>query len=41
VFGQQLSDEALIKKPYRLAELSARLHELINDQPSDNVVRLR
>ena len=41
VFGEQLSDEALIKKPYRLAELSARLHELISDQPGDNVVRLR
>jgi signal transduction histidine kinase len=41
IFGEQLSHEALIKKPYRLSELSARLHQLLSDQPSDNVVRIR
>jgi signal transduction histidine kinase len=41
IFGEQLSHEALIKKPYRLSELSARLHQLLSDQPSDNVVRMR
>lgn len=41
MFGAQLSEEIVMKKPYRLAELAARLHQLGGAQPSANVVPLR
>ncbi|MEO6360203.1 MAG: response regulator [Sphingomicrobium sp.] len=40
-FGAQLSDEMVIKKPYRLAEIAARLHAVIGADRGDNVVDLR
>ena len=40
-FGEKLSDETVIKKPYRLAEIAARLHAVIVTDRGDNVVDLR
>ena len=41
VFGEQLSEEIVLKKPYRLAELAARLESVAPEQRSENVVPLR
>ncbi|HET7817554.1 MAG TPA: ATP-binding protein [Sphingomicrobium sp.] len=39
-FGERLSEERVVRKPYRLAELAARLHEAIAQERGDNVVSL-
>ena len=41
VFGEQLSDEVVLKKPYRLAELAARLESVAGMKRGENVVELR
>lgn len=41
MFGDQLNEEVVMKKPYRLAELAARLHALAGTQASANVVPIR
>ncbi|QIK78256.1 response regulator [Sphingomonas piscis] len=40
-FGEDLADEVVMKKPYRLAELAARLHDLRGAEAADNVIPLR
>jgi signal transduction histidine kinase/CheY-like chemotaxis protein len=40
VFGDQLSEETVVRKPYRLSELAARLETMINRERGDNVVDL-
>ena len=40
VFGEQLSEETVVRKPYRLAELAARLETIIDQERGDNVVDL-
>lgn len=40
-FGEKLSDETVIKKPYRLAEIAARLHAVVGADRGHNVVDLR
>jgi signal transduction histidine kinase/CheY-like chemotaxis protein len=41
VFGEQLSEETVVRKPYRLAELAARLEAMIDRHRGDNVVELK
>jgi signal transduction histidine kinase/CheY-like chemotaxis protein len=41
MFGDQLDAEVVMKKPYRLAELAARLHDLSSGRHAANVVPLR
>lgn len=40
-FGEQLSDETVVRKPYRLSELAARVEAMIDGQRGDNVIDLR
>jgi CheY-like chemotaxis protein len=40
VFGEQLSDEMVVRKPYRLSELAARVEGAIDAERADNVVHL-
>jgi signal transduction histidine kinase len=39
-FGTQLSEETVVRKPYRLSELAARLEAMIEQERGDNVVDL-
>ena len=39
-FGSQLSEETVVRKPYRLSELAARLEAMIEQERGDNVVDL-
>lgn len=39
-FGEQLSEETVVRKPYRLAELAARLEAMVEQDRGDNVVDL-
>lgn len=39
-FGEQLSEETVVRKPYRLAELAARLETVVDQERGDNVVDL-
>lgn len=41
VFGEQLSDEAVVRKPYRLADLAARIEAMVEGERGDNVVDIR
>jgi CheY-like chemotaxis protein len=41
VFGEQLSDETVLKKPYRLADLAARVESSLCVERRDNVVELK
>jgi signal transduction histidine kinase/CheY-like chemotaxis protein len=41
VFGEQLTDETVLKKPYRLADLAARIEATVSAKRGDNVVELR
>lgn len=41
VFGEQLSEETVVRKPYRLAELAARLEAMIDHHRGENVVELK
>jgi len=41
VFGEQLSEETVVRKPYRLAELAARVEAIMDQERGDNVVDLR
>ncbi|MEO5773498.1 MAG: response regulator [Sphingomicrobium sp.] len=41
MFGEQLSEESVLKKPYRLSEVAARLHAVLGEQHGDNVVSLK
>jgi FixJ family two-component response regulator len=41
MFGDQLNEEVVMKKPYRLAELAARVHALAASQTPANVVPIR
>jgi CheY-like chemotaxis protein len=40
-FGPQLSEETVVRKPYRLAELAARIEAMIDQSRADNVVELK
>jgi signal transduction histidine kinase len=40
VFGEQLSEETVVRKPYRLAELAARLEAMVDSERGENVVNL-
>jgi DNA-binding LytR/AlgR family response regulator len=40
VFGEQLSDETVVRKPYRLSELAARVEAMLDQERGDNVVDL-
>ena len=42
-FGAELSEEALLKKPYRIADLAARIGQVLTERArsGDNVVELR
>ncbi|HEX8217232.1 MAG TPA: response regulator [Allosphingosinicella sp.] len=42
-FGDELADETVLKKPFRIAEVAARIHEMIESGrvAFDNVVELR
>ena len=40
-FGEHLSDETVVRKPYRLSELAARIDAIIEGKRGDNVVDLR
>jgi CheY-like chemotaxis protein len=39
-FGEQLSEETVVRKPYRLSDLAARLETMVDQQRGDNVVNL-
>jgi hypothetical protein len=41
VFGEQLSDEAVVRKPYRLADLAARIEAMVEAERGENVVDIR
>jgi len=40
-FGEELSEEAVLKKPYRITDLAARVEATLTGRRSDNVVQLR
>lgn len=40
-FGELLSEETVVRKPYRLSELAARLEAMIDQHRAENVVELR
>ena len=40
-FGELLTEETVVRKPYRLNELAARLEAMIDQQRAENVVDLR
>ena len=40
VFGEQLSEETVVRKPYRLSELAARIEAVIDQDRGENVVNL-
>ena len=40
-FGEQLSEETVLRKPYRLSELAARIEALIDQSRAANVVELK
>jgi CheY-like chemotaxis protein len=40
-FGSELSEEVLLKKPYRIADLAARIDAVLTARETDNVVPLR
>jgi signal transduction histidine kinase len=40
-FGAELTDERVLKKPYRIAEVAARITGLLGEQRGDNVVGIR
>jgi signal transduction histidine kinase len=40
-FGEQLSEETVVRKPYRLAELAARIEAMIDQSRGENVVELK
>jgi CheY-like chemotaxis protein len=40
-FGAELSEERLLKKPYRMAEVAAHLAAALGERRGDNVVALR
>jgi CheY-like chemotaxis protein len=40
-FGEGLSEENVLKKPYRITDLAARLEAILAGRSSDNVVKLR
>jgi signal transduction histidine kinase/CheY-like chemotaxis protein len=40
-FGEELSDEVLLKKPYRVTDLAGRLEAALAGRRTDNVVNLR
>ncbi len=40
-FGAELTDERVLKKPYRIAEVAARITGLVTEQRGDNVVGFR
>jgi signal transduction histidine kinase len=39
-FGEQLSEETVVRKPYRLSDLAARLESVVDQERGDNVVDL-
>jgi CheY-like chemotaxis protein len=41
VFGEQLSDETVLKKPYRLADLAARVESTVCARRGDNVIEMK
>jgi FixJ family two-component response regulator len=41
VFGEQLSDETVLKKPYRLADLAARVESTVSAKRGDNVIEMK
>ena len=40
-FGEELSDELVLKKPYRIAEVAARIAAALGERRGDNVVNIR
>jgi signal transduction histidine kinase/CheY-like chemotaxis protein len=40
-FGELLTEETVVRKPYRLSELAARLEAMIDQHRAENVVELR
>jgi CheY-like chemotaxis protein len=40
-FGEELSEEVLLKKPYRVNDLAGRLEAALAGRQTDNVVTLR
>jgi nitrogen-specific signal transduction histidine kinase/CheY-like chemotaxis protein len=40
-FGEELSEEVVVRKPYRLSELAARLDGVLDGERGDNVVSLK
>jgi signal transduction histidine kinase len=40
-FGEQLSEETVVRKPYRLSELAARLEAMLDQDRGENVVDMR
>ncbi|HWH18559.1 MAG TPA: response regulator [Allosphingosinicella sp.] len=40
-FGAELSDEVLLRKPYRIADVAARISAVLSEPRADNVVELR
>lgn len=41
VFGEMLNDETVVRKPYRLADLAARIESMVDAQRAENVVDIR
>lgn len=41
VFGEQLSDETVVRKPYRMSDLAARIGAMIDAERGENVVDIR
>jgi hypothetical protein len=40
-FGELLTEETVVRKPYRIAELAARLEAMIDQHRAENVVELK
>jgi signal transduction histidine kinase len=40
-FGEQLSEEVVVRKPYRLSDLAARVEAVVDGERGDNVVDLK
>jgi signal transduction histidine kinase/CheY-like chemotaxis protein len=40
MFGEQLTEETVVRKPYRLSELAARIEAVVDGERGENVVQL-
>jgi CheY-like chemotaxis protein len=41
VFGEKLNDESVVRKPYRLSELAARIEAMIDLKRGENVIDIQ